>query len=240
MCISINRLAIGFAVLSFGTILVSYESATRAQGNSMPIQGAKMKRHIVLLGASVGKAWDFPGLPARVSGGDYTCESVTEYRFNKSDELAAILSRAQDKPDAVIIKECAAFFPADLAKYQGLMRRWVDECRRARVVPLLATVVPVTRTYPIRTFVLHLLHAKFLYPKGTFEGIVAYNDWIREYAAQEGLTLIDLEAAVRISPKDRHLKESFARKDGLHLNSKAYRELDRIVIPALQRVVYFN
>jgi hypothetical protein len=240
MCIMINRLKIGLVVLSLGTFLVSYESVSRAQGNSMPVQGAKMKRHVVLLGASVGKAWDFPGLPARVSGGDYTCESVTEYRFNKSDELAAILSRAQDKPDAVIIKECAAFFPGDLMKYQGLIRRWADECRRASVVPIFATVVPVTRTYPFRTFVLHLLHGKFLYPRGTFEGIIAYNDWIREYAAQEKLTLIDLEAAVRISPKDRHLKESFARKDGLHLNSKAYRELDRTVIPALQRVVFFN
>lgn len=206
----------------------------------MPIQGAKMKRHIVLLGASVGKAWDFPGLPSRVSAGDYTCESVTEYRFNKSDELTAILGRAQDKPDAVIIKECAAFFPGDFSKYQGLVHRWVGECRSAGVVPILATVVPVTRTYALRTFALHLIRGKILYPKGTFEGIIAYNDWVREYAAEEGLALLDLEAAVRVSSRDRHLKESFARRDGLHLNTKAYRELDRIVVPALQRVVYFN
>ena len=239
MCFSFNKLVIGLIVL-FEAILASYGNAACAQGNSMPVQGAKMKRHIVLLGASVGKAWDFPALPARVGSGDYTCESVTEYRFDKSDELAAILSRAQDKPDAVIIKECAAFFPGDLLKYQGLVLRWVGECRSAGIVPILATVVPVTRTYALRTFVLHLLRGKLLYPKGTFEGIIAYNDWVREYVVQEGLALIDLEAAVRISAKDRHLKESFARKDGLHLNSKAYRELDRIVVPALQRVVYSN
>jgi hypothetical protein len=239
MCMSFNRLAIGF-VIFIEAILASGGSAARAQGNSMPVQGAKMKRHIVLLGASVGKAWDFPRLPARMNSGDYTFESVTEYRFDKSEKLAAILSRVQDKPDAIIIKECAAFFPGDLSKYQELVRRWVGECRSAGIVPILATVVPVARTYPLRTFVLQLLHGNFMYPKGTFEGIVAYNDWVSGYAVQEGLALIDLEAAVRIGPGNRHLKESFARRDGLHLNSKAYRELDRIVIPALQRVMYFN
>lgn len=206
----------------------------------MPVQGTRTKTHVVLVGASVGKAWDFPGLPARMGSDDYTFESVTKYRFDKGDEIAAILERTARRPDAVIIKECAAFFPGDLAKYQGLVKRWVGECRKAGVAPVLATVVPVTRTYPLRTFVLHLLRGKWLYPKGTFEGIVAYNDWVREYAASERLALLDLEAAVRVSPANRHLKESFARKDGLHLNEKAYRELDRIVIPGLQRVSRFK
>ncbi len=227
------------AAAFFGTIIVCISAgAESARGEDMAVSGTKSVRRVALVGASVGGAWDFPGLPARAGVSGYELEYVARYRFDKSEEIAALLAREERRPDAVIIKECAAFFPGDTEKHRNLVRRWVVECRAAGVAPVLATVVPVTRTYPLRMFVLELLHGRLRFPKDTQRAILAYNDWIREYAGTEGLPLLDLEAAVRSSDANRHLKESYARKDGLHLNAKAYRELDRIAVPALERIPY--
>ena len=50
--------------------------------------------------------------------------------------------------------------------------------------------------------------------------------------------VLDLEAALRISPSDRHLNGRYARIDGLHINERAYKELDKIVTPAMDRVEF--
>ena len=68
--------------------------------------------------------------------------------------------------------------------------------------------------------------------------MIAFNDWIREYAAEEGLVVVDLEAAVRTSDTDRHLNGRYATRDGMHLNSRAYERLDRIVVPALSKIEF--
>jgi hypothetical protein len=49
----------------------------------------------------------------------------------------------------------------------------------------------------------------------------------------EGLAVFDLESVLRQNESNRHLKGKFARRDGLHLNARAWRELDKIVIPTL-------
>jgi hypothetical protein len=41
------------------------------------------------------------------------------------------------------------------------------------------------------------------------QALLQYNDWIRSYAKQEGLTVLDLEKALRTSESDRSLRESF-------------------------------
>ena len=195
-------------------------------------------RHIVLLGASVGEAWDISGLPDRTGNSEYSFEYAGEYSADKSERLAGILGRGQDKPDAIIIKECAAYFPGESEKLKTLIRGWVGACRDEDVIPVLATVVPVVRSFPLRVFLLSLLRGKWRYPKGTFETVIEFNDWVRDYAEKEGLVVLDLEAALRTSPSDRHLNGRYARVDGLHINEKAYRELDEIVIPAMSRVEF--
>ena len=72
------------------------------------------------------------------------------------------------------------------------------------------------------------------------EGILQYNDWIREYAAQEGLPSLDLEAPLRTSQNDRSLRVDLHSGDGLHLNAQAYGLLDKIVIPTLDQALRKN
>lgn len=204
----------------------------------MSQQSKEVTRRVVLVGASVGRAWVLPGLPRRVHETGFEFEYVGKYKFDKSEEIEALLARESDRPDGIIIKECAAFFPGDTTRYRDLVKLWVERCRAARVTPILATIVPVTRTYPLRIFFLELIHGRIAWPDETFGAVIAFNDWIRAYAREEGLAVIDLEAVVRRSPGDRHLRESFARRDGLHLNAKAYRALDAIVYPALREVAW--
>lgn len=223
----------------FGMILVLLAAeAARAQAVDMSKASGEKTRRVVLVGASVGKAWVLPGLPRRVHETGFEFEYVGKYKFDKSEEIEALLARESDRPDGIIIKECAAFFPGDTTRYRELVRSWVDRCRAERVTPILATIVPVARTYPIRTFFLELIHGRIAWPSRTFDAVIAFNDWLRAYAREEGLAVIDLEAAVRRSPEDRHLRESFARRDGLHLNAKAYRALDAIVYPSLRGVAW--
>jgi len=92
--------------------------------------------------------------------------------------------------------------------------------RTAGIVPILATVVPVTRG------------AKEDVP-GRLELIRDYNDWVREFASSEGIAVLDLERAVRVSHEDRSLPASKST-DGMHLIPRTYsKDFDPIVYPTL-------
>ncbi len=204
------------------------------------VHGMTKKKHVVLLGASVGHAWNIEALPDRVAAAkDYRFEYVGEYAFDKTEALRKILQRKQNKPDAIFIKECAAYFPGDLSQYQELMKGWVKECRQAKVVPIPTTVVPVvsTKNKPIKDRLKDFIKTVLGRPTTAtqLEGIFRYNDWVRVYAAQEGLTVLDLETPLRTSADDRSLRVDLHSGDGLHLNSTAYGLLDTIVVPTLDR-----
>lgn len=202
----------------------------RAEGGSI---GAK---HVVLLGASIGKAWKIEDLPARLDDDRFTFEAAAVYSPDKSEKLRELARRTDDRPDVIIIKECASFFPGDSTLMQSLIDAWASMCRAERIVPVLATVAPVVKSYPLRIFALGLARGRFSWPNRTHDAVVSFNDWIRRYARDEGIAVLDLEAALRQSEANRHLKSAFARRDGLHLNERAYRELDAIVIPTLEKL----
>jgi hypothetical protein len=205
-------------------------------------------KHVVLLGASVGHDWKIESLPERLkpveSAQKYRLEYVGEYDFDKTKPLMAILQRKENKPDAIIIKECAAYYPGNLRHYQELMQGWVKECRNAGVVPIPTTVVPVISSKNKKIVERAKDFIKSLLGRPTtasqLEDIFQYNDWVRKYAAQEGLTVLDLEAALRTSQDDRSLRVDLHSGDGLHLNSKAYEILDAIVVPTLDRTFLKN
>lgn len=207
------------------------------------VYGMTKQKHIVLLGASVGHDWKIEALPERLKQNreirGYRFEFVGEYAFDKTVALNKILQRKQNKPDAIFIKECAAYFPGDLDKYQELMQGWINACRKAGVTPIPTTVVPIIKdeslTRKTKDFIKSMLGRSTSEDK--LVQILKYNDWIRIYAASEKLVVLDLESQVRISAEDRSLKLDLHSGDGLHLNPKAYKILDAIVIPTLDRAL---
>ena len=178
-------------------------------------------KYFVLVGASVGKDWDFEKLPQRLRvSSDIVFGYRTKYAFDKSDEINALVSMPVPVT-GVIIKECAAYFPRDISESQKLINDWVKILSSHSVTPILATVAPVTKEHDVK------------HP-GRFASLLAFNDFIRDYASREGLLVLDLEKALRVSDEDRHLKNEYAQPDGLHLVEKAYCEaLDGIVLPIL-------
>jgi len=178
---------------------------------------------IAFVCASVGSAWSigdhFPDLSIAVND---------EYQFDKGDVIRDILG--SNKPDIMIIKECAAYFPPEdygtsMDAYKDLIRDWVNLCRGEGVIPVLTTVVPVDPDNPENS-------------DEQLESILEFNDWIHEYCEYEDISVLDLETALRVSGDDRTLDPDYDSGDGLHPNDLAYtEELDDILIPALEEAL---
>jgi hypothetical protein len=200
------------------------------------------KKHVLLIGASVGAHWNFGALPERIRKKDYFLEYIHGGGYNKTKRLREVLARKENKPDAVFIKECAAYFPGDLNHYKDLIKGWVKECWDSGIIPMLTTVVPVTRLHPFKQFMIDIVKRRNPLRFGNpFKSkrnlaIIEFNDWIWDFSRENGLTVLDLEGAVRYGTKNRYLREDLARIDGLHLNKKAYKILDEIVLPTLDHV----
>jgi len=207
------------------------------------MQDAKKPLRVVLLGASVGRHWDFPGLSRRLEAGSYVFEYKHGGGFDKTDRLMEVLQRAENKPDAVILKECAAYFPKNPAEYRAKMREWVISCRKEGVVPIPATVVPVTRLNAFKQVLIDILKRRRPLRFGNpfaqrrNRAILAYNDWIRSFCRDEKLICLDMEKPLVYGAANRFLREDFARLDGLHINRKAYKRLDEIIPSILSRLV---
>lgn len=235
-----------FILFSFALLIASVTSPksqtySNRKGNALS-HNNKRQKHIILLGASIGRAWNISSLPERINNHDYDIEYIDGSGFDKSERLRKIISRRENKPDAIFIKECAAYFPGDLELYRNLMTQWIKECQEENVIPIPTTVVPVTRLHPFKKFMIDIMKGRNLLKGGNpfknrrSKAILEFNDWIRMYCKNWGLSVLDLEAALCFSEKNRFLREDLARVDGLHLNRKAYKILDQIVIPTLETV----
>jgi hypothetical protein len=187
--------------------------------------------HVALVGASIGQGWHLAEWPARVQDARFSAESIPNWQFDKSEAVGEILMRPARKfrltrtylrslfqppprtPDIVILKECSSYFPGDLAAYRRNMTNWVSELRAKHIRVMLATVVPVTRTLSDKI-------------PGKQAMLLEYNDWVRKYARNEGMTVLDLEVALRTDETGRYLRDELAASDGSHLDAPAYKVLD--------------
>ncbi len=174
--------------------------------------------YYVLVGASVGKAWNIGQATTRLDLGEgIVLGNRTVYQFDKSKEIQE-LAEYSFPLSGVIIKECAAYFPRDLETSKQEIFNWVKMLRLNGKYPLLATVVPVTKEHDDA------------HP-GRLQSILLYNDFIKDFAAKENIYVVDLEKAVRVSNLDRHLSNEWAQEDGLHLVQRAYDErLDPLIL----------
>ncbi|KAA6458326.1 hypothetical protein DYQ86_20640 [Acidobacteria bacterium AB60] len=187
--------------------------------------------HITLIGASIGEAWHLAEWPSRVQAHEYTADSLAAWQFDKSEAVEETLIRPKRKveltrsylkslfqspptnPNIVILKECSSYFPGDMEDYKQRVRDWVRQLQAGNIQVMLATVVPVTQ-------------ARAASAPGKQESLLAYNQWIREFAHQQHIPVLDLEAALREPGQGSYLRLEYAADDGSHLNDGAYRALD--------------
>jgi lysophospholipase L1-like esterase len=204
-----------------------------------PALAAGSSAHLVLIGASIGRDWDLADWPARAGEPSITAETLAVWQFDKTEAVEEVLLRPARRfrftrtylrsllapppraPDAVILKECSAYFPGDLARYQAQFSSWVEALRRRGVTPIVATVVPVTPARDART-------------PGKQRALRQFNRWLRELASQQALPLLDLERALGDGTPDNYLAARFAEADGTHVNRDGYAVLDRALWRTLQ------
>lgn len=233
MILTGKRIAVLTAViLLIGTCVAAISA--NAGGNAAGEESMAKKTRIILIGASVGQDWKLQEFTGRTKTEGFVFESVAAWQYDKTEAIEEVLMRPRRKfhptksylkgffkpspapVDVIILKECAAYFPGDMTRYKELMKKWVGMIRDARKEVMLATVAPVTGTRAAKQ-------------KGKIEAIREYNDWIRQYAKDENITLLDLEATLRKDPETRLLRDDLTSGDGLHLNAKAYGILDALL-----------
>ena len=104
----------------------------------------KVDKYVVLVGASVGRSWKLKDFSQRVQKPDYFFGYRGLYEFDKTPVINSLL-KSEKKPDTVIIKECAAYFPRETSESINQIDNWVSRLSQSGIQPVLATVVPVTR-----------------------------------------------------------------------------------------------
>lgn len=227
-CQAAGRLILCSANFRVGTALTA--------GSVMLVERDPVRQpyNVVLLGASIGRAWNLPTLPARMDDRRFVIETFAVWQFDKTSMLMEILMRPRRKcrlrrsyfrslfqppprvANAIILKECSSYFPGDVLERRRLVEGWVNSIARAGIVPILATVAPIT-------------DRRSALDEAKMNGIREYNDWIRSYANERRLPLLDLEMALRIDPVKRYLRNDLTSGDGSHLNALAYSILDEVL-----------
>jgi lysophospholipase L1-like esterase len=167
------------------------------------------KKYIVLVGASVGKSWNLSELSERMNDKKVCYGYRGIYAFDKTAVLQKLI-KSQLKPDAVIIKECASYFPRESGASINAIKEWVQVLQDAGIQPILATVVPVTEAHDKER------------KSPLMASINEFNEAIRTLCSEKGILLLDLQKALSNNKIERYLDDNYAIEDGLHLKEKTY------------------
>ncbi len=129
------------------------------------------------------------------------------FEFDKSPAIESIV-KSPLKPDAVVIKECAAYFPRDTESGIIKMKDWVKELADRGIPTILATVVPVTKENDQKS--------------NRMKSINQFNQALRSLGKKEGIPVLDLQNALSEGDGHGYLRNDYAAVDGLHLKKDAY------------------
>ncbi len=180
------------------------------------------EERVVFFGASITESWPlkgyFPERPFinRGEGGELAFQMLRRYQRDVVDL----------KPKAVVLKLCAINFKPK-APTQGVTRaeyrEMFERAHAAGIKPVLATVVPVSKTWAERN------------GPGVQEGVLAFNEWVRAEARKRRLALADYHTALAggdgfVDPKNT--------TDGLHVSPAGYALMTRVASPAINEALH--
>ncbi len=218
--------------LGFGRLALY--AAALGWGMAMTPAQAQVTKTVVLVGASIEKAWHFDQLARRQSLPGYDLSYVGNGAFDKSPLINEIVAR-KDRPGWVAINSCSTYFPGDPAQYHQHVEAWVAELRRSGIRPVLVTTAPVGAPPDLIGRVKTGIK-RFLGMRSWLDHVTDYNDWLHQYAARERIPLFDLEAVLRVSDSDRYLKPEYDVGDLVHLTPAAYKAMDKSFVEFLQHM----
>ena len=193
---------------------------------------------VVLLGASYAKGWS-----PRLAGRAVVNSGVAG---QQSFELLERFDRdvAAHGPRAVIIwgfindvfRTPRPSIADGLTRARESLTAIVARSRAAGIEPILATEVTIRYKAGL-TERLAVLAGTVLGRQGYFDYVNRHvldtNAWLREYAAREGILLLDLQPVLADASGLR--KAVFANDDGSHLTPAAYEALSAYAVPRLEQ-----
>jgi lysophospholipase L1-like esterase len=194
---------------------------------------------LVIFGASYAADWKQPALPGytvvnRGKGGDATDQMLA--RFDR-DVVAA-------QPHSVLIwghinnlhRAPADGLPAAQERIKSDYREMVARARRAGITPILATEVTLSEAIGLRNRLAAMvgkLRGKSGYAAKINAPVRAVNDWMREFARQEKLQLLDIEKL--FDDGEGYRKTEYTRDDGTHISEEGYADLTAYAQQHLRR-----
>ena len=170
---------------------------------------------IAFVGASIGRDWGLEKFTIRGKLDKISIAYWPQYEFNKKEIIDYII-KFKIKPDIIIIKECAEYFPRDEKESVDIILSWVNLLEKNNIKTLIATTCPVTFEHDRQK-------------RGRQESIQRYNELLR----QKGLNILDLERVLASEETSPYLHKSFAQQDGLHITGKGYKQMDEALLEFL-------
>lgn len=210
--------------------------ANNANNSGAPRMSAQ-STDIIIIGASYAKGWQTTSLAGR---------SVTNYGVG-GEETTAVLARFEkdvvaNHPSAVIIwgfindifRASPAELPTKIETIKSNLRRMVEIARSSEITPILATEVTIRGKNTVKDTVagwIGALTGKRGYPEYINGHVQHVNEWLRQYASENKILLLDLQSVLAEAGGLR--RKEYATDDGSHLPAAAYEALTRYAEPLL-------
>jgi lysophospholipase L1-like esterase len=225
------------AMVVFGLLVGWAEAGLSGKTEVEKVMGPRV---IVLIGASYAGGWD-PSSPIAgyqiVNKGVSGQQSFEMLARFESDVLAL-------KPNAVIIwgfindifRSERSQIDQTVRRTQDSVRAMVNLAKKAHIVPILATEVTIRSkrswSEPFQAMIGSML-GKSSYQDYINRHVLDTNRWIKEFAEQEKILVLDLEAV--LSDQAHVRREEFASEDGSHISPAGYAALHSYVEESLKR-----
>jgi lysophospholipase L1-like esterase len=192
---------------------------------------------VVILGASYAANWkvaELGGVPVVNAGVPGQISSEMLDRFDR-DVVAA-------RPRAVVMWGFIndIFRADDMERSRARVREsYLEMIKRARaegIEPILATEVTIR---PAKAFVetvmstIGWLLGKLSYQDQVNRHVMELNQWLREYARNEAILVLDLQGA--LADADGQRRREYATDDGSHISAEGYDALTTYARPILTR-----
>jgi len=194
----------------------------------------------VILGASYALGWGEP----QVEGWTLVNQGIS------GDETSGMLQRFESdviaqSPDAVLIwgfindifRSKRETMDDKLARSRENISEMIKLSREADIYVILATEVTVRHEKSLLSDVSHIagqLLRKESYQDYVNQRVLELNDWMRLYASEEGVPLLELGKV--LSDSNGYRSRSFATADGSHISQSGYTALSRYLKEQLKEV----
>ncbi len=231
-----NALKTLIATLLLTTPLVQAETADHA-----PVAIPDASNQLVIIGASYAEQWPI--------------EQVGCLRVMNRGVGGQVSSEVQERfaQDALALKPTAVLIWGFINDFANNSRDVEDETREtairnieamaeaahaAGVIPVLATEVTMGAPDSVIDGIvlwINELRGKRSYQRYISDNVMTVNRWIREYTAQRGFPLLDIERLM--TDEDGNRKKGYFDSDLSHITQQAYRDLDAYAIPELKQTL---